>query len=675
MKEGIGRLINSRAGKTCAILLAVVWFLSILSNGQAAYCVFLPAAGLPAVAVLFAVALLLGYRTVRLNGWAWFCLLGIGGYFLVRAATGYIEYSAYAETSVIMGGMVFYIAGMYCPHSPSKGKWVMWLLTVCLFLQMATMISASADPPAILSANSLIRLDGRNSEASMGLFVYKNFASVFLATGGMAVILHSVLCQKSFFSAKVLIGAISVVVSFFCASRIAWILVPFGICLGWGAWLISFHVQKKQIGWFSVIVSVLLLIIAGTGAVLALRYGIGSILTGDLNSHERLEISGRALSLPRDFMTGLIGTGARTFSWEVLPYSHIRNFPNYAHNEYMQAWVDYGTVGITLLLTALAGHLLKTGQRITKTEEMSQFAILSAATLTAICFTLHACGDFVWHHPSFVCMTAFSLGIMNTPAQKPLKAETRLGKCLLIGLSVIIASAGTYSAVKLAPGWIGQWRYAEAVKQHLPESEKLRALRSVIQTYPDPDVIGLYARKSSQTNPDKAEITQISQLFTQAEHSNPHHCINAYTHTAYLDSLNRFEEAEAVMRRMNIAGGAKGGILYSWHSLYALHLCAWGRSLMQQPSERAKALSLLEYAYCLLKNRGFETGDRWSHKASFLSFSRDKQKSYLKALENNIALLKWLVKEPDHSWRHPQPGSNRGALFPKDGEKLYRKSK
>ncbi len=676
MKGEKERLVDSCTGKVCAVLLAVIWFLSLLSNGQVAYSVFLPTAGLPLIAVLFAAMLLMGYRTVRLNGWAWFSLLGIGGYFLLRAATGYIEYSNYADSSVIMGGMIFYLAGQYCPHSTSQGNTAMRLLAGLLLLQIASMLIMSDDHlPGIFSANSLVRLDGRSVSGCMGLFVYKNFASVFLATGGMGIILHSVLSKRSLFSVRMFLGIGAVVASFFCCSRIAWVLVPFGICFGWGAWLLSFHVQKKRMGWLTVVGTILLFILIGTGAVLALRYGINSFLTVDLNSHARLEINGRALSIPRDFLSSLIGTGARTFSWEVLPYSFISHFPNYAHNEYIQAWVDYGIIGIALIVLTLAGHLMAAGRRIAQAEQPPQFAILSATSLVAICFALHACGEFVWHHPALVFMTAFSLGIMNSPSQKPLKAESRLGKCLLITLSVTIAVTGTYSAVKLAPGWLGQWHYEEAVYQQYSESEKQRVLLSIIQTYPDPDVIGLYARTMAQTKLGEDEIEHITRMLDQAEHSNPHHCINAYTHAAYLDLLHRFEEAEAVLRRMNIPGGTKGGMAYSWHSLYALHLCAWGRTLMEQPEQRAKALSLLEYAYCLLKNRGFESTNRRSDNSALLYFPRDEQKKYLKALENDIALLKWLVKEPDHAWRSPQSGSDRGALFPQDGGKLRRKSK
>lgn len=675
MKEEKGRLFDSRAGKVCTVLLAIIGLLSVLSNGQAAYSVFLPTVALPLIAFFFAVVLLLGYKTVRLNGWSWFTLLGIGGYFLARAATGYIEYSNYAEMSVIMGGMIFYIAGLYCPHSPSQGKMALTFLTVCLVLQMASMLMSSADHPLVFSANSLVRLDGRSVSGSVGLFVYKNFASDFLATGGMAVILHSVLYRRSLFSVRGLFGTIAVVASFFCHSRIAWVLVPFGFCFGWGAWLLSFHVQKKRMGWLTVLGTVLIFIIVGTGVVLAFRYGINSFLTGDLNSHTRLEINGRALSLPRDFLTELIGTGARTFSWEVLPFSFIGHFPNYAHNEYMQAWVDYGIIGITLILVTLAGHLMAVGRRIGHAEEPSQFAILAAASLASVCFALHACGEFVWHHPSFVFMTAFSLGVMNFPSQKPLKAESRLGKLTLIALSLIIAVTAAYSAVKLAPGWLGQWRYEDAIYRQVPESETQRVLLSVIQEYPDPDVIGLYARTAAQSKLDKAEIESITQLLAQAEHSNPHHCINAYTHAAYLDILNHFEEAESVLRRMNIPGGAKGGSVYSWRSLYALHLCAWGRSLMQQPDQRAKALSLLNYAYCLLKNKGFEATTRPSNNSALLYFPRDEQKKFLKSIENDISLLKWLVREPNPDWRSPQSGSDRGALFPADGEKLRNKKK
>ncbi len=673
MKEGRRRLTDSRWGALAAVLLAAGWVLSLVSGGQMAYASFPTAAWTAAALTVVSAAFFAGCRTVRLGGWPWFCVVGVGGYFLVRAATGYIEYANYAEVPVIVGGIAFYVAGIYSAHSSGGGALPVHLLAGALLLQMAAMLAAAWGAPPVWLANSPVRLDGYRVTCAVGLLTYKNFAAFFLAAGGMAAILHAAVRGERRFVFSALVGLAALGVSFVCKSRSAWLLAPLGVLLGWGAWMASRSVLGKPIGWAGIAGALTLLLALAAVALVGLRDGMEAVFSGDFSSHSRLDLANYAAMVPREGLESLIGTGARTFLWEVLPYAGwLGHMPNYAHNEYVQGWMDYGYIGLASMFIVLVGHVLAAGRRLSLLDTPARLGGLTAASLIAILVSLHACGEFIWHQPAFVQMTAFALGLMASPARKPIRAEGKTGRCALALLALALAALAGYSAFKLAPGWLGQWRYASAVERGLPLRERLDVLARVAAEYPDPDVVGTYGRLMSQTPPSPAECERVQELFARAADANPRHVINAYSQAAYLDALARYSQAEEVLRRMSIPGGVRAqGNLYSWHSLYALHLADWGRSLMDAPARRGEALSLLDYAYCLLKNRGFESEREKSAEGNRVYFSRSEQKAYLRRLENEIRLLRLLKVEPDHAWK--SSASGRGPLYPEDGARPRRK--
>lgn len=618
-----------------------------------------------------------GCKTVRLGWWPWATLAGGGGYFLVRCLLGYSTFDAYNEGSCLLCGLVFYVAGLYLAGAGDRRGALPWVLVGSIGLQLAVFLAMKAGLPPAWTGKCTVWLTGNEMGDYSGFFVYKNFAAQFYVALGMAAIVYACIARGRTALWLALAGLLSLGAAFLLPSRAGWGLVPAGICIGWAVYPVACTALRRRVGWVYWGMTIAALVAVAAAGIVALHYGVPESMAHALDSHDRLTITNFASSVPRQGADWWVGTGARTFLWEVLPtYYWGRFLPNYAHNEYIQAQMDYGIVGLVMMLLVLFGHLVAGARRLSLLREPRPAALTAMALVIVCVAALHACADFIWHHVALVSLTAFCLGVLAAPCAtplRPLKAEGQAGKAFLATVALAVAGTAAWLAWQLAPGWTGQWQYARSVAAGDPPEVRAALLGTIAEEYPDPDVVVFYAREASKTAPDAATMNRVEALLGRAEAFNPRQIFAAYARMAYLDALGRFEEGEAVLRRMCAPRGIESWQTYSWRTLYAMHLAAWGHTLLHGPGQKEQARSLLVYARNILSHIGFETGDPWGQKDRLISITGAQQKAYRNVLANDLALLEQLGVACDDRWKQPREPGRQGALYPQLGEREKRR--
>ena len=668
------RFVESRLGAFCGVLLVALWLAGLAMGGSLAYMAFPCCVLLAVLAVSAFLGLARGDRFVRLGAWPWFCLIVGGGYLVIRCWMSYSAFDAMNEASVLLCGLVFYVAGLFLAPARGKPDLIVRVLAGTIVLQLAAMLALHAGLSPLWTGKCPVALDAGAPMRPGSFFLYKNFAAQLNVALGMAALVYAWIVRGRLAVWLAAAGAASLAAAFCVPSRAGWLLVPAGIAVAWFAYPAACAALKRRVGWLYVVLTVLGLIAVVGGVIAALQHGIPASVGQVLDSHERLQIANYAASVPREGAVYWFGSGARTFLWEVLPsFQWGRFLPNYAHNEYLQARMDYGVAGLTLMIAVLLGHIVLGARRLTLVREPEEAAVTAAALVVVCLAALHACVEFVWHHVALVSLTAFFLGVLASPCptpRSPLKALGASGRAVLALLALAVMLGASWLAFQLAPGWLGQWKYARSVESKEPLERQMEILGNIVERYPDPAVVDFYAKQTARTAPGASTMERVQSLLGRAESMNPRHVFNAYTRASYLDALGRHEEAEAVLRRMSAEGGIQSLQTYSWRALYAMHLASWGRRLLAEPGPKGRARSLLQYAENILVNAGFETGDPWGMKERLIAMTPQEQKDYLAALRNDLHLLEELGVSPDSSWKQPLEAGVQGALYPDLGERV-----
>ena len=161
--------------------------------------------------------------------------------------------------------------------------------------------------------------------------------------------------------------------------------------------------------------------------ILMLDYQQVEPLIADL-SHtisRRIALSSAAFGMLQDHWLWGIGGGA--FYSQFSPYRTLEignTYYNYAHNDLLQFWIEYGLIG-AVLLTLFIGSVLKDNIKVlsrSKTGVAATFAYASLGSTLAV--GLHSVVDFPLHIPGFsVCylivISVNSLLLINNAFNKP----------------------------------------------------------------------------------------------------------------------------------------------------------------------------------------------------------------------------------------------------------------
>lgn len=647
------RISESGYGRLAALLLWVVWVCCMAMHGAQAYSSGLSCVLLCLPVLVIVVALLRGGRLVRVPAAMWFFLVAGGGYFLVRCAMSYNVYDAWNEAAHVLAAMVFYLAGfLYAPSKDGKGR-LLVAVGAAVLLQVGAMAVVGMGEVPSPVGRPLFSLEG-TMNAAHSLFGYKNFTAAFLVVCGVFSLTYALVegGRRSLGWWAVAVVAFSA--SFFCSSRAPWMLVPLAVAVACCFWLMSRVFAGRSAVAAGVCLAVLVL--AGTVglSVLLAQDGGADRLAHWLDSHDRLYLS--SLALDAGERAPWFGNGARSFVWEALPMSWTKYAPNYAHNEYLQMFADYGLAGCVLLLAALVVHVWMGLQRL-GCEEGRRPALVAAAMAGFAMMALYAGLDFVWHSMGLLAVAAFCAGVMAAPCKPPLRAESKAGRGVLLGVGAAVLAGLVFLSVQLFPTWCRQWGYSELVDARVSVQSRAAALSSVVAGYKDPLVVNEYVRLLAEASPSVSAWEAGVRRLDESLAFNPKYLYNAAMKADLLDRLGRFREAESVHRRLHVPGGMVHNGIYPWRPVYALHLADWGMSLVK--SDPNAALSLLQSALPLMNGMV----DGWAPAQSQLRMTPAEERRAREMLQTTIWYLKTAGAVPDGAWKASMAPGEQGALY------------
>ncbi len=380
------------------------------------------------------------------------------------------------------------------------------------------------------------------------------------------------------------------------------------------------------------------------------------------------------------------GPGATT--WQLVPFIDAVCVPNYAHDDYLQAWVDYGVVGAGLLLAVLLLHLVA-GFWSLASEEIDRQRRMLVASCILVLISLAACAafDFIWHNMALAGFSAFACGVLAAPVPcrpqslfkrrkwaagyrpslRPVRFMGMPGTAFCCIGCVALAVACSCFAWRLLPAWRAQWEYNAMWHAGVPDGEKVEFLERLMPLYPDPELVDHYVTLRPPAGRENHAACK-EKMLNMALQSNPHQLFSVVMLVEVLGRSGRCEEADALMRTCYAPDGQPGTRLANWPAYYGMNLLYWGKEKMVQ-GDFATALSMMEYALNMSPH-----AEQFRQRTSIFALARERSKTtrvYVAARRVDVDMLRAIGVEKDDSWMEPtHPGGPR-ALYERWGKESH----
>lgn len=671
------RLTDLLPVKAAACLLVMLWVAGMSVFDTNACTSFPLVAGLGVVAVLVLSGLSYGGKSVRLT-WVNWLSFGVGGYFLARCLNSYAVVESWRESILIIAGFVFYLAGIYAAQSRSLRLLGTVLLSALVLNIGAFFALRTGEIPIEWTGRPEWGFSGKNS-MPVTLFMYKNFSGDFLCISGMCAVGMAVWGKGGIVSKAVyaLTGCIAVALSFCCGTRGVFVLLP---VLAIAAWVLMFVNSLFTPGKKTVFLGVSGIVLLVLLVILVCEFlSSGEAYTRLMETDTHLRsmiwrgISDEAPNAP------LWGCGVSASHWDILTHFNEWATPNYAHNEYLQAWMDYGLLGACGMLGIVAVHFIAAFRRLGEDSlPPSSRCLVSLSVLVLLGWVVCSIADFPWHHLAPVGMTAFACGVMASPYPRtvsrsgqevlePVRVQGMWGRGCVALLCCGVLGYAAWMGCRLYEPWLMQWEYSKLLKTQ-PENEmpRLALLETVTETYPDPAVMDQYYLLPLQHH----DWEKQEKLLKRVLAANPH---QLYTATMLADVLTRqgkYEESELTMRRYFPGDGLKRTMMMNWPGFYVTNLLAWGKTELKRGNTE-KAYSLMNYGLNIVSHRefnlalslGYRVNAPWCRKYAYRADVRKLQQK----CEQDCAFIRRFKLEPDDRWMQPTEQCNKPALYAKWG--------
>lgn len=624
---------------------------------------------------------LLGKRLVRMSTLGWLSLV-IGGLFLCRCLHSYSQVDAWGEAALILGGIVYYVAGVYVAQN-RHFRSLFFVLSAAVLLNIAAYVAAR-QPEFCLAwtGRAAVTPEGVNN-CPVSLFVYKNFAGVFFCVAGCVLGAWSLMMQRGWVRAvNMLLALLSVAVAFMCGTRAVFLVLPLCIFGFWFECLLIRLFQNRPIQVVDFLVGLALVVLAGV-TVFELLFGQKfASLVNSVDSHLRFLIWSAVCEILHT--VPFWGCGANATVWEIVPFYNEWQLPNYAHNEYLQLWVDYGVLGLGAAVIVLSLHVLQ-GLRCMASELVSdeRRMLASLALVVLLSVGVYAAVDFPWHSFAFVSMCAFACGVLASPFARicqslfssrrwasgssapkvAVRAQSWPGRLVLLAGLVALAFVAIRLSSRLLPAWQMQWQYAEIAQSGADEKGAARRalIAELMPQYPSAAAMDTYF----MLPPYDADWMERERLLKMALKANPKQLFMVTMLADVLGKQGKFAEAEQLMRESYVGSDMPGSLLNNWPAYYAYNLLIWGRSEMQK-GEHAKALSLLNHAsgmmskYSMNFNPVYRRGEQpWNRHGGI----KPELPALRKSAETDLRLLRLIGVAPDDSWKLPLTSGGKPALY------------
>ncbi len=674
------RLSESKPGLLLGIILAIVWIAS-MSAADVNACTITPFLWVIMGVLLITVfCILKGYKTVQLPLLVWFSLLA-GIYYLVRAFSGFSVTDNWLDIGLILCAFVFYLVGVFTGQQQSTRGCTI-VLSAALLLNIIYFFVMQNDDISLhwlgRTDTSLLGPNTRNTT----LFVYKNFAGLFLSLSGSLLIWRAIWIHErktgDWFS--ILIGIAGIVISFYCSTRTPWFIMPLMLAGGWILWFTLCLFTEKKTGWF-IIGGGILIFVAGVIAVYDFIFG-NTVAAAILNidSHLRYlmweNINNSAIDAP------LWGYGPAGSVWTIVPTYNEWHLPNFAHNEYMQLWADYGIIGLALASVILILHIVK-GFLCLAADGVSPGRRIKVA-LTLLCLA-GLCGsaiaDYTWHSHGLIIMTAFACGTLaspyskrtsglfarrnwapgHSPSLRPLKAEGLCGRVIISALALALTTTMGKLSNTLAPTWLRQWQFDSMVSRQAPADEQRNFLADTITAYPHSRIADYYMALAPEVQPDWTAYEKLTRTVIDA---NPRQLFMVTLLAQILGKQERYRDAEELFRQYYPGDGPDNTRLSCWATFYAANLQKWAQQELNNNNNLGQALSMHNYATNITQGRGFIPGALYrSGIKTWTQGGTPEQKAFQRACRSDLALLRAINPPQDHSWQLPLTPGGKPALY------------
>ncbi|MCQ2365443.1 MAG: O-antigen ligase family protein [Akkermansia sp.] len=666
------RLTETFAGRTAALLLALIWIASMGMTDINAYSYFPTMAGLIVVLLLALSAMIRGARAVQLSWLAW-CSLSIGGYFLARCLCSFDVVSSWREAGLILSCGVFYVAGIYAAQGRSLKPTVGVLLVAVVLHIICFLLMKYTDAPLEWTGRPAFGPGGANHRP-VTLFVYKNQAGAFLMISGMLLVaaaLWAGMAKRIHLLIPAAVGVAAVALSNCCGTRAVLLLAPVMGVLGWVVWVVLKVNTEDNVG-FGVILSGFL-ILGGIGFGLCTMLFDREVLewVSAINTHDRYDVWLACIH----FIHGapLWGYGADSVPWLLVPvYDQSHALINFAHNEYLQAWVDYGIFGLSGVLFILAAHLLRGGRILLFSQSSAtQLKLTALALLGLTGWSIASFVDFYWHHISVASLTAFCLGCLASPYAYErrgrihrVQVQGAVGKGILAVLICAVIGGCAWLGTLFAPSWEQQWAFNRLASSGADKggTQRMAIINSLLPKYPSHRLAD-----TAYSLPCSSSWAEEETMLLHILKANPHQLFMVAMLGHLYTEQGRYEDAEKLYRRYYPGDGMPVMWNAVWPSFYYLNLMSWAQDCKMK-GDMPGAYSRMRFALglngrALLYKGDFRVGDIW-----YLTPEQRKLKeSDLRARQQDVKLFEILGVEPDDSWMEPMEPGGKPALYRRFG--------
>lgn len=674
-----GRLTESWPGVAAAVLLAVAWVAGMSAVDGEPCAMVVALAPLMAVVAIGIAGIVACYRVAKLPWLVWLTAVA-AVYFTARAGMSYSRLEGWRDMALALSAFVFYIAGAYAGAGKGSGGMAA-VLSISILANLAAMqLMRSTDAGLAWLGRPDVGLGGASTRNTT-LFVYKNFAALALLLPGALLVWRFVWRGKWEASGAIaaVIGAAGIVAAFFCGARLPLLLAPALAVAGWLAWFVIRLYGGSRLGWGAILTGMAILAGALIGAYdFLFGRGIVNFVSG-VDSHLRFMIWRNICQvLPG---APLWGYGAGASQWEIMPWFHEWATPNFAHNEYLQAWCDYGVAGLGLGLLALLAHVLH-GVRALGSEEVgTERRVTTAMALLAVAgLAIAAAVDFVWHNYSLLAMMSFACGVLAAPfPHAPLRLFERRNwapgsRASVVPVRVqgafgctVLAAAGLAMLAVMArlemafwPGWQAQWQYDRLVADGATADARRAFLAKTVAAYPNTRIMDHYVLLPRTGPTDWAEMERLLRLTLRA---NPKQLVTVTMLASVLGMQNRFEEAEILFRRTYPGDGPDNTSLTSWGASYCRNLVRWGQHELVA-GNLAKGYSLLSYGKAVGDRQHYMPNTQWrGGPRNWEEGGSRTQRAVIAACLQDLQTLQAIGIEPDDSWQQPLEPGGKPALY------------
>lgn len=667
-------------GRAACLLLALVWFVSMGVADANAYSYVPLLAGLIVVILLALSAMIRGAKVVQLSKTAWISL-GVGVYFLVRCLCSFSVVESWQEASLILGCGVFYVAGLYAAQGHTF-RTVLRLLVIAGVLNLVYYwLMHYTDAPMEWAGRPAVG-PGSINHRPMTLFVYKNHAAAFLCMVGM-LLFAAALWVKTKGVYRLGLGALAllcVLISAECNSRSPYFMVPVMLLCGWVLWVVTKLYEDDKLGLGTMLSGFVILGTLGVGICSALFETDFVRFFEGLDSHGRFAIWRETCRLLPG--TPPWGNGALSVQWLIMaqPGTHFDfcAMANMAHNEYLQAWTDYGFIGLGGVLFIIGWHCCRGLMIIASEAVPSRQRLLTALAL--LCFIAwSACSivDFFWHHFAIAGMTAFCAGMTASPyaymnkrkgIHRRVAAQSAHAKGGLAFIGMLSVGCSCWLVSNSLQAWELQWEFNRLSRPGEDETGEQRheLLARLVPNYPGTELMDQYFRIPRHRDNWRREANLMYMTLA----ANPRQQNTAAMLAEFLSRHGQHEEAESVYRRYYSGDGPDRTLHGDWANMYALNLLRRGQAQWSSGNQ-AMAYSLLQYGLKIVQAQPggwsadfpYRADERvWLRKGRYMP----KWYPYLKAREQDVTVLRMLNVVPDDSWQAPD-ASGKPSLYRRYG--------